>query len=315
MAERTRPAPEASIHSLDHFALAVPGLDDARSFYADFGLTVRDEAGSLGLYAAGGPHRWGVVRKDARKHLNWLSFGAHADAMPKIADRLRKLGVATIAPPAGGPAGGLWFHDMDGLPVHVGVAAKSSPDAKSPFATPAVAAGGKRGASTRSAAPRVHPRRLSHILRFTPDVLRSVAFYEDVLGMRLSDRSGDGIAFLHAVHGSDHHVVAFAKSDAPGYHHSSWDMAALEDVGLGGMQMAAKGRTRGWGPGRHVLGSNYFWYVQDPWGSFAEYSADIDYVPAGTQWAAGDFPPEDAFYLWGPDPPADFVVNHEATVR
>mgnify|MGYP001765274939 CR=1 FL=1 len=140
-------------------------------------------------------------------------------------------------------------------------------------------------------------------------------FLSNVLGMRLSDRSGDGIAFLHAVHGSDHHVVAFAKSEAPGYHHSSWDMAALEDVGLGGMQMAAKGRTRGWGPGRHVLGSNYFWYVQDPWGSFAEYSADIDYVPAGTQWTAGDFPPEDAFYLWGPGPPDDFVVNHEATAR
>jgi catechol 2,3-dioxygenase len=117
------------------------------------------------------------------------------------------------------------------------------------------------------------------------------------------------------VHGSDHHVVAFAKSAAPGYHHSSWDMGALEDVGLGGMQMAAAGHTHGWGPGRHVLGSNYFWYVQDPWGSFAEYSADIDYVPAGSPWQAGDYAPEDAFYLWGPDPPSDFVTNHEETVR
>ena len=34
------------------------------------------------------------------------------------------------------------------------------------------------------------------------------------------------------------------------------------------------------GVGRHVLGSNYFYYVQDPWGSFAEYSYDIDFVPA-----------------------------------
>ena len=28
-----------------------------------------------------------------------------------------------------------------------------------------------------------------------------------------------------------------------------------------------------------VLGSNYFHYVRDPWGSFAEYSCDIDYIP------------------------------------
>jgi hypothetical protein len=81
------------------------------------------------------------------------------------------------------------------------------------------------------------------------------------------------------------------------------------------MQMAARGHTRGWGPGRHIIGSNYFWYVQDPWGSFAEFSADIDYVPAGTRWNASDHPPEDAFYLWGPDPPADFVKNYEATER
>jgi catechol 2,3-dioxygenase len=315
MVERTRPAADASVHSLDHFALAVPSLDQARTFYADFGLDVKDEDDALALYAPGSAHRWAVVRGDARRHLDWLSFGAYADGMPKIADRLDRLGVATIAPPRGAPADGLWFHDMDGLPVHVHAAAKSSPDVKSSIVQPPCAPGGERGACTRSAAPAAHPRRLSHVLRFTPDVLRAVAFYEDVLGMRLSDRSGDGIAFLHAVHGSDHHVVAFAKSSAPGYHHSSWDMAGLEDVGLGGMQMAAKGHARGWGPGRHVLGSNYFWYVQDPWGSFAEYSADIDYVPKGMQWRSADYPPEDAFYLWGPDPPSDFVTNYEATVR
>src|SRR4026207_2440407 len=63
----------------------------------------------------------------------------------------------------------------------------------------------------------------------------------------------------------------------------------------------------------HVLGSNYFHYVRDPWGSFAEYSADIDYVPATCDWKGGDQPGEDAFYAWGPNVPEDFVRNHEAT--
>jgi catechol 2,3-dioxygenase len=203
---------------------------------------------------------------------------------------------------------------MDGTPVHIGEIPKSSPDAK-PSRTWTCAPAGARGASNRSNAPRVHPTRLSHVLRFTPDVDRAVRFYQRTIGMRLSDQSGDGIAFMHAIHGSDHHVLAFAKSEAPGYHHSSWEVASLEEVGLGGMQMMARGHKRGWGPGRHIIGSNYFWYVQDPWGSFAEYSADIDYVPAGTRWNAGDHPPEDAFYLWGPDPPSDFVTNYEAAAR
>ena len=61
-----------------------------------------------------------------------------------------------------------------------------------------------------------------------------------------------------------------------------------------------------------MLGSNYFHYVQDPWGSFAEYSADIDYVPAGSRWAGDDWPPEDSLYLWGPDVPEIFLTNTEA---
>ena len=121
---------------------------------------------------------------------------------------------------------------------------------------------------------------------FSPDVMGSVRFYTDTLGLRLSDHSGDGIAFLHGAHASDHHMLAFAKSDGPGLHHSSWDVATFDDVGLGMQQMVDRGHTQGWGVGRHVLGSNYFYYVRDPWGSFAEYSHDIDFIPADIDWHA-----------------------------
>ena len=314
MADGSGGGRQPAIHSLDHFALTVPDLAEARRFYGRFGLEARDEDGGVGLYATDGQHRWAQVHAGSRKALGWLSFACYEQDLPALDARLRSRGVDRATAPAGAPADGLWFHDMDGTPVHIGVGRKSSPDDK-PSRTLTCAPGGVRGAVNRSKAPAVHPTRLSHVLRFTPDVMRAVRFYEDVLGMRLSDHSGEGIAFMHAVHGSDHHVVAFAKSEAPGYHHSSWDVGSLQEVGLGGMQMAAQGHTRGWGPGRHIIGSNYFWYVQDPWGSFAEYSADIDYVPAGTSWPAADHPPSDAFYLWGPDPPADFVTNYEATAR
>ena len=229
---------DVGVHSLDHFGLAVPDVADAKKFYEGFGLDVRDEGGALGLYAQGGSHRWGVVQPASRKHLTWISFGCFEPDLPRLAERLAVRRIERIGAPAGAPRDGLWFHDMDGTPVHVGAMTKSSPDEKR--TTPmACAPGGRRGASSRSAAPRVHPGRLSHVLRFTPDVSRAIAFYEDTLGMRLADRSGEGIGFLHAIHGSDHHVLAFARSDAPGYHHSSWDVGSLEDVGLGGMQMAA----------------------------------------------------------------------------
>jgi hypothetical protein len=63
--------------------------------------------------------------------------------------------------------------------------------------------------------------------------------------------------------------------------------------------------------GRHVLGSNYFHYVRDPWGSWAEYSFDMDFVPPDLDWIARDHPPEDSFYAWGPAVPQDFITNHE----
>ncbi len=132
-----------------------------------------------------------------------------------------------------------------------------------------------------------------------------------MLGLRLSDRSGDMIAFMHGIHGSDHHMIAFVKADGPGLHHLSWDVPSINEIGLGAMQMADKGYVAGWGLGRHVLGSNYFHYVRDPWGSYAEYSSDIDYIPVDQDWKSGDHPPEDSFYVWGPTPPADFAFNHE----
>ncbi len=116
------------------------------------------------------------------------------------------------------------------------------------------------------------------MLMFTPDVDRAIDFYSRNLGLRLSDRS-DAVAFMHGIHGSDHHILAFARSETTGMHHCSWDVGGIDDIGLGAMHMHDRGYRNGWGLGRHVLGSNYFHYVQDPWGSFAEYSADIDYIP------------------------------------
>jgi len=106
-------------------------------------------------------------------------------------------------------------------------------------------------------------------------------------------------------------LTAFAKSDKPGLHHSSWDVGSIDDIGLGSEQMRQGGYKEGWGVGRHVLGSNFFYYVRDPWNSWAEYSFDIDFIPPDGTWKAGDYAPEDSLYVWGPDLHPEFITNFE----
>jgi catechol 2,3-dioxygenase-like lactoylglutathione lyase family enzyme len=311
---RMEPTPrrpgELGVHSVDHFALAVPDVAAAENFYGAFGLATRQEGDRLGLYTHHHPQRWGLVVEGPRKKLHHVSFGAFEGDLPKFRDRLETLGIERLDPPPGFESNGLWLRDHDGNLIEIRVAEKVSPDAKSVFENPSCRAG-LRGAPSRLKAPKVRPRRLSHVLLFTRDVMKAIAFYRDVLGLRLSDRAGDIIAFMHGIHGSDHHMLAFAKSDAPGLQHSSWDVGSINDIGCGAVQMAAKGFTAGWGLGRHVVGSNYFHYVRDPWGSYAEYSADIDYIPVTQDWEGEDHPGEDLFSAWGPEPPPEFVINYE----
>ena len=144
---------------------------------------------------------------------------------------------------------------------------------------------------------------------------KAIDFYTRVLGLRLSDHSGGIIAFLHGAHGSDHHMVAFAHSDAPGFHHLSWDVGSVDEIGAGAMHMHGKGYDKGWGLGRHVLGSNYFHYVQDPWGSFREYSAAIDFVPSDFDWKAADHPPEELVLRLGPRPAGGFRAQLRSLIR
>lgn len=306
----TRRPGEIGVHSVDSFNIAVPDLKAAQGFYTAFGLDVREEGNSLGLYTAGLAHRWGRVGEGPAKKLSYISFGCFEDDLERMRTRLQDNGVAQLDPPSGFESNGIWFRDPDGLTLEIRVAGKTSPNAKALVSNSSGPAG-IQSAPARSRAHFVRPRRLAHILIFTSDVSRAITFYERVVGLRLSDRSGDGIAFLHGIHGSDHHMIALAKSDGPGLHHLSWDIGSIHEVGLGAMQMADKGYSAGWGLGRHVLGSNYFHYVRDPWGSWCEYSSDIDYIPSDHDWASGDHPADDAFYVWGPTPPADFVINHE----
>jgi catechol 2,3-dioxygenase len=302
--------PRAAVHSIDHFALNVPSVLAAECFFTAFGLRVMRINDEVEL-RAGDDYRWARVLPASRKSLAYLSFNCFDGELPAIEFQAREAGASFDVESKLKNDRGIWFYDVDNNLVQVQVGPKTTPITKVPLLHKSVPADA-RGSCMRSQAQTVHPRRLSHVLLFSPDVLRAIDFYHRAIGLNLSDKSIDIIAFMHGAHGSDHHLVAFAKSSAKGWHHCAWDVASIDEVGQGAAQMVQAGFSKGWGTGRHVLGSNYFHYVQDPWGSFAEYSADIDFVTAGTAWPAGDFAPEDSLYLWGPDVPEYFIHNTEA---
>ena len=306
-----RRAGVTAVHSVDRVVFTVPEIAAAEAFYTAFGMDVKRLGQQIDVYTHGHTHCWmTVIANGQPKALQFLSFGIFPEDKGYFRQKIEAMGIACEPHPLASRAG-LWLSTPDGVPIQLLVADKVSPDRKTPKDPPSVLARGEAAAPMRSQSTRVTPRWLSHVLLYTPDVSRMVRFCEEVLGLRLSDRSVDIVAFTHTPHGSDHHLLAFAKSSHAGLHHTSWDVGSLDQVGEGSEQMRTAGFTDGWGVGRHVLGSNYFYYARDPWGSFAEYSFDIDFVSPAIDWIAGDYSPEDSFYLWGPAVPEWFVINTE----
>lgn len=304
-----------AVHSVDRFVFTVPDLAVAQKFYTTFGLDVRQHGERLDLHTFGNPHCWASIFKAGeRKQLQFVRFGIFPEDEAAFRERVAQSGLGIAPHPlSAGMDGdkGIWLQNPDDIAHQILVAPKVSPSAPTRPTALAPVLPGRGAALSRSKVQPVRPRNLSHILQFSRDVPRMTAFCSAMLGLRMSDYNADVIAFMHTPHGSDHHLVAFAKSHAPGLHHSSWDVGSADEVGSGMEQMRIAGWGKGWGVGRHVLGSNFFNYVEDPWGSFCEYSAGIDFIPADLDWPAADHPPEDSFYVWGPEVPQNFIANQE----
>jgi catechol 2,3-dioxygenase-like lactoylglutathione lyase family enzyme len=215
--------------------------------------------------------------------------------------------------PAGFESNGLWVSDPHGMLIHLQERAADPELAAGPnfeINAPGRLVRTRRSAMLPSAAcAPARPLRLGHILLFSPDVMRSVAFVTEALGMGLADRSQDVIAFCCARRDSEHHVVAFAKSPAVGFHHASFQVGDPDEVGRGGRERPLNGD---WGFGRHTIGSNFFHYIQDPWGSWFEYYSDMDHIDDYALWTPTNYAIEDSLANWGPAVPPDFVHNYEA---
>ncbi len=302
---------EVGVHSLDQFVLAVPDLKQAERFYSDFGLDVRNARNGLELRTFGGDQCWGRVIEGPRKKLHHISLGCFAEDLPYFQERMEENGVEILDPPLGLESNGLWCRDPSGLLVEVKVAPKVTPDHKMSGVWSS-SPEGVMGACVRAKAPAVQPRRLSHHARLHQGHRRGgVVLFACVRTCGCRTAPGLPPSCIRSTAA----IITFsplrrprrpACITAPGTSKASTRSGSAPCI------WPTRATARAGGSGRHVLGSNYFHYVQDPWGSFAEYSSDIDYIPSNQLWEAGRHNDEDSFYLWGPQPPEDFTTNYEA---
>jgi catechol 2,3-dioxygenase-like lactoylglutathione lyase family enzyme len=132
-------------------------------------------------------------------------------------------------------------------------------------------------------------RSLGHIVLYVPDLATARDFYMQRLGFRLTDSYRDRSCFLRAQGSTDHHnLFLIKKEDMPGgLHHIEFHFGDFNEVMMGGRRLTEKGWKTHTGPGRHILGSNYFWYFKTPCGGALELACDMDYVT--DDWEAGEW--------------------------
>jgi catechol-2,3-dioxygenase len=281
------------VQNLAGFGLEVPDLDVARRFYSSFGLTPVDADRALALSTGAQSAPEVLVLTGASKRLHHIAFGIHAADLVLFAEHLAAMGTPVTVPPFGQIRDGIWFRDPWGTWVNL-TPLQDPP--KAPEAPAAVAASGPRVDRHlwRELPRQTRPRRLGHMLIFTPDWERAQRFYSEALGLRVADRAAGKVAFMAAGTGvRDHHCFGLINSTHRGFQHASFQVEGIDQIAFGAMQMKREG-YEGFGPGRHALASNLFYYVRDPWGSWLEYYADMDKISEA--WEAKDW--NDLPYIW-----------------
>lgn len=258
-----------SVTHIRYVGVAVPKFQAERSFIKDiWGLPEVAADGETAYFAAESSRDACVfrVRAAPEKRLDVIAFATRSDSgVDAMAQRLATAGVRLISEPHRlqglGGGYGFRFFDVDGRTVEIssGVAERS-PRALTP------------GESI--------PATLSHVVLHTPDIKKSVAFYEQHLGFRVSDWLGDFMCFLRC--NAVHHCLAFIPGPVS-LNHVAFEMRSLDEMMRGVSRLVKSNVVLGWGPGRHTAGNNTFSYFLAPSGNVMEYTAEVQRIDE-TSW-------------------------------
>jgi catechol 2,3-dioxygenase-like lactoylglutathione lyase family enzyme len=283
-----------AIRGVDRVVLSVEELDAAKRFLGDFGLT-QVEKGAKGatFEALDGTD---LVLRDSGDRSLPMAVGAATNAREIIwgvddAEQLQKIG-AELSKDRQlmlGSDGILRTTDNTGYGIAFQVTTRHSYDAKPALANAAgVPPVRPKNQRVDFSAPH-RPRSIGHIVLWVPDLDRARDFYTERLGFRLTDSYRNRSCFLRAEGSNDHHnLFLIKKDDIPGgLHHIEFHVGDFNEVMMGGRRLTEKGWKTYVGPGRHTLGSNYFWYFKTPCGGAMELACDMDY--ADDDWEAREW--------------------------
>ena len=151
---------------------------------------------------------------------------------------------------------------------------------------------------------------------YTPDIQRTVAFYEKVLGFRVSDWIGDFFCFMRC--NSDHHTVNFFTGPNAKLHHIAFELKDFMHLQNSCELMGQKQVPIIWGPLRHGPGHNIATYHRNQDEQVVEFFCELDKM---TDEELGYFEPRPWHHdtpqrpklwtpgkttVWGPTPEDDF---------
>ena len=289
-----------SLHRLTSITLGVPDVSASTAFFNDFGLT-----GDAVLATRDGGDQVELVPSATRSLLR-LGVGAdNSDDLGQIARRAEQSALGSIVESTDDRL--LLAEPGTGLLVEVTPADRyrvaptehtfNRPGSNERFDVPA------DSVLTDQA---VAPSNLTHVVYGTPDQPTTLQFFTDVIGFEISDQVPGIVAFTRC--GEVHHNLAIQAAPVAFPHHIAFEVDDIDDVVRGGQAMVDIDPDRNmWGVGRHAIGSNWFWYLRDPSGTFVEYTADIDRISEQDLYRPKDWHGHEFLYSFGPPVPAEFL--------
>jgi catechol 2,3-dioxygenase-like lactoylglutathione lyase family enzyme len=291
-----------SLHRLSSLTVGVPSIETVRGFYRDFGLS---EASPGRFETTDGGEQLRFVEAP-RRALLALAVGVDdADDLGRAAAALAKQGVAVERDSNSLRA----VEPVTGVRVELVIEPRISQKPVPRITTNAPGETLRCDARSPAVAPAVSkPRRLQHVVITSSDPTASRRFFTDGIGFQVSDEiPAFGASFMRC--STDHHNVLVQPGPFSFLHHTAWEMDDVDAVGRAAAAMVAADASRHvWGLGRHAIGSNYFWYLRDPAGNFAEYSSDLDVIADAEAWKVAASMPAHGLAAWAPPVPREFLA-------
>ena len=282
-------------HRLSRITIAVPDVAACSDFYAEFGLVPLGD----GRFATQDGGEQLKLTHGERRMLTELGVGVDdQEDLDRLESSVQAAGFTTER-----AGDGFAVEDKPtGVVVNVEIADRL-PQSTNGGPPPRV----NERAPAVDRPEQVRPRKLGHAVLGSPDAATTRRLFLDGLGFKVSDEIEGFAAFMRC--STDHHNLMVQQAPVPLLHHTSWGVEDADEVGRGGNHLCERDPERHlWGPGRHYIGSNWFWYLRDPAGSFAEYYADLDVITDDAAWSAMAVADKRALYAWAPPVPGDFLA-------